>query len=211
MSLLGTDDGVAADRPPATPVVPSSAVESVMSHPGTAAPATVVDPTEPAPAVDPTEPTTATPVPSAVPIGIRLGDGREIPVTPIGVSADGVLDPPDDVATAGWWVAGPRPGGPGRTLIAGHIDSSTQGLGAFAALADLAAGDRLTVTTAGGAVLTYRVTAAESVVKTRLDPAELRGTDASDLLLVTCIGDFDPATHSYASNLLVTAVPDQQG
>lgn len=164
-------------------------------------------PTQPAPTeLSPTGPPT---VPLAgVPTEIRLGDaGSAIPVIPIGVSPDGVLDPPADITTAGWWVAGPRPGGPGRTVITGHIDSREAGLGAFAALDAVNPGDRVTVATADSRVVEYVVTARDEVEKSRLDPAILRGTTASDLLLITCIGVFDDATRSYESNLLITASP----
>jgi hypothetical protein len=40
-----------------------------------------------------------------------------------------------------------------------------------------------------------------------LDPAVLRHTgNRSDILLVTCIGNFDRSALSYDSNLLITAV-----
>lgn len=157
----------------------------------------------------PSEITAPSAVPLAgVPVMLRLGDaGTAIDVVPIGVSTDGVLDPPADVRTAGWWVAGPRPGGPGRTVITGHIDSRTAGLGAFAALDDVDPGDRLTVTTADGRDLDYQVTGRDEIEKTQLDPAVLAGSESSDLLLVTCIGVFDTDTRSYESNLLITAVP----
>ncbi len=160
------------------------------------------DPVVPAPAAPPVVPL------AGVPTAIRLSDSAEaIPVVPIGVEADGVLDPPEDIATAGWWVAGPRPGGPGRTVITGHVDSRAAGLGAFAALDELQPGDRVTVTTVDSRRLIYVVTQRDEIRKTQLDPAFLRGSDNSDLLLVTCIGEFDRAARSYESNLLITAVP----
>jgi hypothetical protein len=149
--------------------------------------------------------------PPSVPTSIELAGSRNpIRVVPIGVSAAGVLEPPSDISTAGWWVSGPRPGTPGRAVITGHIDS-TAGLGAFAALDLLRSGDTIALDEADGRVLHFKVTARQQIEKTQLDPRLLQHTtNASDLLLVTCIGSFDYSTRSYDSNLLITAVPSPQ-
>ncbi|MET3803142.1 hypothetical protein ABIB25_000126 [Nakamurella sp. UYEF19] len=150
--------------------------------------------------------------PLSVPTSIQLAGSRNpIRVVPIGVTAEGVLEPPADISTAGWWVSGPRPGMPGRAVITGHIDSAAAGLGAFAALDLLHTGDTMTLAQADGRTLHFKVTNRQEIQKTQLDPRLLqRTTNASDLLLVTCIGDFDYSTRSYQSNLLITAVPVPQ-
>lgn len=154
--------------------------------------------------VTPTVPSVA---PVAVPEFISLGDsGSRIRIVPIGVSSEGVLEPPNDISTVGWWVSGPRPGAPGRAVITGHIDSPA-GLGAFAALDRLHDGDPVVLTGADGVSHRYRVTDRQQIQKSSLDPALItRTVNRSDLLLVTCIGNFDSSTLSYESNLLITAV-----
>ena len=149
--------------------------------------------------------------PSSIPTSIELaGSHNPIRVVPIAVSAAGVLEPPSDISTAGWWVSGPRPGAAGRAIITGHIDS-TAGLGAFAALDLLQVGDAISLHEANGRTMHFKVTVRQEVEKTQLDPRLLQhSTNVSDLLLVTCIGNFDDSTHSYDSNLLVTAVPVSQ-
>jgi hypothetical protein len=148
----------------------------------------------------------------SVPTSIELAASRTpIRVVPIGVTAQGVLEPPADISTAGWWVSGPRPGMPGRAVITGHIDSAAAGLGAFAALDLLHPGDHITLAEADGRTLHFEVTDRQEIRKRQLDPRLLqRTTNASDLLLVTCIGDFNSSTRSYESNLLITAVPNRQ-
>ncbi len=150
--------------------------------------------------------------PRSVPTSIQLAGSRNpIRVVPIGVTAEGVLEPPADISTAGWWVSGPRPGMPGRAVITGHIDSAAAGLGAFAALDLLHTGDTITLAEADGQTLHFKVTNRQEIQKTQLDPRLLqRTTNTSDLLLVTCIGDFNYSTHSYQSNLIITAVPVPQ-
>lgn len=151
------------------------------------------------------------PPPPSIPMSIELaGSLNAIRVIPIGVSAAGVLEPPSDISTAGWWVSGPRPGAPGRAVITGHIDS-TAGLGAFAALDLLRSGDAISLHEADGRILQFRVTTRQQIEKTQLDPGLLQHTtNSSDLLLVTCIGNFNYSTRSYDSNLLITAVPVSQ-
>lgn len=151
----------------------------------------------------PTEPAE---LPGFVPAFITLGQSHSpIHVVPIGVSSAGVLEPPEDISTVGWWVSGPRPGAQGRAVIAGHIDSPT-GLGAFAALDLLDEGDPIFLIGTDGKTRNYRVTDRREIEKTDLDPSLLRHTpNQSDLLLVTCIGTFDYSARSYESNLLVTA------
>lgn len=46
-----------------------------------------------------------------------------------------MLDVPRDIRTAGWWRGGSRIADPfGSTLLAAHIDSTTQGLGPYSEL-----------------------------------------------------------------------------
>ncbi len=106
-------------------------------------------------------------------------------------------------------MAGPRPGGPGRAVITGHIDSP-EGLGAFAALDSLHDGATIELSDVSSDTHSYHVTDRQEVEKAALDPAILSRDDGSDLLLITCIGNFDRNTLSYDSNLLITAVPDGQ-
>lgn len=143
----------------------------------------------------------------AIPEFISLGNSNSrIRVIPIGVSAEGVLEPPTDISKVGWWVSGPRPGAPGRAVITGHIDSPA-GLGAFAALDGLHDGDPVVLIGTDGDSRRYRVTGRQEIEKTNLNPALItRTSNRSDLLLVTCIGNFNSSTLSYESNLLITAV-----
>ena len=72
--------------------------------------------------------------------------GVRAPVVEIGVGSDGVLVPPDDPRTLGWWAAGAGPGAAyGSALVTGHTVST--GGGAFDDLERLAAGDPVRVRT----------------------------------------------------------------
>lgn len=128
--------------------------------------------------------------------------GVDAPVVGIGVSG-GVLLPPDDPRTLGWWRDGARPGDRrGASLITGHTVSS--GGGAFDDLDTLEPGDRVKVRTARG-VVPYEVTGVDIYRKASLarHAARLFSQEAPGrLVLVTC-EDWNGST--YLSNAVVVA------
>jgi LPXTG-site transpeptidase (sortase) family protein len=91
--------------------------------------------------------------------------GVDAPVVGIGV-VGGVLLPPDDPTTLGWWSSGAEPGAAkGSALITGHTVHT--GGGAFDDLGTLRAGDRVRVRTLKG-VIRYHVTDVTTYRKARL-------------------------------------------
>jgi hypothetical protein len=150
----------------------------------------------------------APPVAGAPPVELRL-PGRTVRVDPVGVAPDGSVGVPDDPSRAGWWVAGAAPAdATGSTVLVGHLDSETRGLGAFAALLDLPADSRLSVVDTAGGVHRYRVVSREQRAKADLPTAVFARDGSPRLVLVTCGGAFDRATHHYDDNVIVAAVPD---
>ncbi len=143
-----------------------------------------------------------------VPDEVLLPDGSSAPVRPA-VTRDGVLEVPVRVDRVGWWDGSAHVGDPyGSTVLAGHVDSSEQGLGVFAALLDAAVGDEVRL--AGqGYTARYRVTEVEDVRKESLAPAgtALDQTGPHRLVLITCTGDFDPVARHYDQNRVVVATP----
>ena len=69
-----------------------------------------------------------------VPDRVVLPGGDAAPVQPA-VTRDGELQVPENVQHVGWWDGSARAGDPfGNTVIAGHVDSATDGLGFFVRL-----------------------------------------------------------------------------
>lgn len=172
-------------------------------------------PASTSPAAAPTLAAVAQRVGSVVPQpprGIRLPDGHRVPIRTVGTTHNGLLDVPDDIRVAGWWSGGSRLGDPfGSTLVAAHVDSSTQGLGPFAGLLGVRPGDRVSVWSAG-------LRQSFQVISLRLRPQGTIGPTswlhsprgARRLTLVTCAGPYDAAHGGYQNLAVITAEPLDQ-
>jgi LPXTG-site transpeptidase (sortase) family protein len=126
----------------------------------------------------------------------------DAPVIPISAPG-GVLLPPGDPQTLGWWSAGARPGaGTGGALITGHTVHT--GGGAFDDLDTMQPGEAVRVRTPRG-FLDYRVTKVTVYRKSTLarDAAQIFSqTVPGRLVLITC-EDWNGS--GYDSNAVVVA------
>jgi hypothetical protein len=150
-------------------------------------------------------PTAAVFAPSA----ILLPDGTGAPVVPVGLHPDGALVVPEDVRTVGWWTGGSKVGERfGSVVVAGHVDSSTGGVGVFAELKRLVPGQVVELS-ADGSRVRYRIVSATRVPQARLseDAGIFRVDGEPQLVLITCGGAFDRVRHRYEENLVVRATP----
>jgi hypothetical protein len=144
----------------------------------------------------------------APPQPVRVGVpsvGVDAAVSPVRLDGSGVLTPPADTATAGWFAPGPAPGEVGPAVLAGHVDS-TAGPGAFFRIGSAAVGDPILVTRADGTALRFVVTRVARYPKTAFPTAEVYGATAdAELRLITCGGRFDRAQRSYVDDVVVFA------
>lgn len=194
------DASTAAPSPGASPgPTPSASSGGPSSSP--AATASPAAPTDPLAAVRPHA--------APRPVLVRIpAIGVDAAIVDVGTGDDGGMEIPADVTTAGWYRWGPRPGEPGSAVIAGHVDSRTQGRGAFFDLRRLGPGDRVEVVYDDGSSAAFEVTGRDVVAKAVIPVAELFTRDGpSRLTLVTCGGDFDRASGHYRDNVVVVAVP----
>lgn len=142
-----------------------------------------------------------------VPQQLLLPAGDAVQLAAVDTRSDGLLEVPDDVRRAGWWRGGARVGDPfGVTLLAGHVDSATQGLGAFATLLEVEAGDHFVLSSAT-LQQTFVATSRELV-----EQGPLTGrTDLTDpagerrIVLVTCAPPYDASRGGYQRLAVVTA------
>ena len=132
--------------------------------------------------------------------------GIRAPVAPIETSPDGVLTPPAEVDTVGWWQRSAEPGArKGQVLVTGH--TVQQGDGAMDTIGQMKAGDPVLLRS-GDRTASYR--ASDVVVYSRAEIATkahaLFGQDRGRgrLVLVTCT---DWNGTDYESNIVVFARP----
>jgi Sortase domain len=152
-------------------------------------------------------PDAAHPVTVAAPVALLMpAIGVRTSLIRLGRSASGALQVPRTTAVAGWYTGSPRPGEIGAAVIAGHVDSYL-GPGVFFRLRLLRHGNLILVRRADGSLVAFRVLQVRLYLKTRFPTAEVYGpAPAAELRVVTCGGTFDPATGSYLSNVVVSAI-----
>lgn len=126
-----------------------------------------------------------------------------------GVEPTGEMALPEDVCQVGWYRYSVPPGSAaGSTVLAGHVDSAEQGEGAMFRLRQAEVGAIVSVLSIDGTQRDYRVVAREEFAKDTVPLDDLFARDGQHrLTLITCGGQFDAATRSYESNIVVTAVP----
>ena len=143
-----------------------------------------------------------------VPASVELPGGARAGVEPA-ETVDGELVVPENVRHVGWWDGSAEAGDPfGSTVIAGHVDSATEGLGFFARLRVIRRDEVVTVR-GGGHRARYRVTSVQTVAKDALaaSGAALDQEGGHRLVLITCAGSYRAERGGYDSNLVVTAEP----
>ncbi len=168
------------------------------------------------PAPDPA-PAPALAAPSArlaPPVSLRVPAIEvDAPVVIVGLEDDGeTMEIPEDVRTVGWYEpfpgAGVIPGEMGTAVIAGHVDSRTQGRGAFWPLRELSPGDLIEVVHADGSTTRWRVDDVVRYPKTDIPIADIFTFDGDErIALITCGGEFDRSLGAYLDNYVVTASP----
>lgn len=179
------------------PDLPIDLARRLLGHTTPAAqPAPVLETIGPDPAVSP-----------ARPVAIRIPYlGVHATVVPEPVGRGGQLRIPEPTEV-GWFDAGPAPGQPGTTVIAGHIDLFGVD-GAFLRLSDLPIGAVVTLVSADGTDHVYVVRRRLLLSQRALAAAHLfRAGGPSRLVLLSCGGAYDAATHLYLDNVVVEAVP----
>ena len=147
------------------------------------------------------------------PQAVRLPGTALLPVAAVGTREDGLLDVPADVDRLGWWEGGAKVGDPfGSVLLAGHVDSATEGLGPSSVLLSVERGEEVEVRTASR-TSTYRIRSRRLVPLDDLAsyPGVLSASGPARLTLVTCAPPFLPDDGGYQNLAVVTARPAGPG
>jgi LPXTG-site transpeptidase (sortase) family protein len=150
----------------------------------------------------------------------RLGVNQQIALHKVGL--DGVMpDPtnPDEIAYydfSAWPGLGGAPGKGGNTIVSGHVDSGTKACkngtvpppctAVFWELRNLRIGDEIEMSV-GGQSFKYRVQTNEPVsAKDDRWHQIVSSTQQESLTIITCGGQFNPATREYDLRTVVTAL-----
>jgi LPXTG-site transpeptidase (sortase) family protein len=129
--------------------------------------------------------------------------GVSTSVGTLGLQPDHEVMVPTSIHTVGWYIDGPSPGQMGSAVILGHVDSY-KGKGVFFNLKTLKLGDKITVTSSDGVLMTFKVTTVVQYSKSAFPDRLVYGSHGTrSLQLVTCGGVFDQATGHYESNIVV--------
>jgi LPXTG-site transpeptidase (sortase) family protein len=93
----------------------------------------------------------------------------------------------------------------GNTIIAGHVDNGLGLPAVFRHLSEIQKGSVIEVETHNGTVLRFEVTGVESLLYAESSQKIFVGTEAPQLVLVTCDGTWLPDEKTYNRRLVVYA------
>lgn len=130
--------------------------------------------------------------------------GVDAAVEQVGQTADGAMATPGNPWNVAWYGPGTRPGMLGNAVMAGHVDYAGIGPVVFWNLRTLAPGAEVWVTADDGARRRFIVRAVETYPADSAPLERIFGaTSEVNLNLISCIGDFDPASRSYDRRIVV--------
>lgn len=147
-------------------------------------------------------------VPDGDPLSIEIAStGIRGFIQKVGVDQHQAVAAPNNVHLAGWFVDSVLPGQKGLSIIDGHVSGRSSD-GVFKRLPEVNKGDEVTVTMGGGQRFIYRVFATKTVPNDQAaavlfdqNPSSVNG----QLNLITCTGEFDRTTQTYADRVIVYA------
>jgi len=145
----------------------------------------------------------------SAPVSVRIpAIGVRSKLLHLGRNPDGTIQVPSLATSAGkaaWYKYSATPGQKGTSVIEGHVDSY-RGPAVFYRLGALKPGNEVDVTLADGVTAVFRVTGVREYAKDKYPAQAIYGpTGYAALRLITCGGDFDPATGHYLSSVVVFA------
>lgn len=133
--------------------------------------------------------------------------GIDAQVEEVGQKADGSMGTPADFMQVGWWAEGARPGERGSAVFNGHVNNALTKAGVFQHLSQIKKGDYVTVSDTAGKTLVYQVSEVTLYDTTASTASLFSKTGPSQLVLITCDGDWLEDERSFSKRLVVVAKP----
>ena len=152
-------------------------------------------------------PIATTSVSSLVPTRIQVPSlSIDATVESVGKKSDGSMGTPSKFNTTAWYNLGSKPGQPGNAVIDGHVNNALTTAGVFEHLSQISMGDPVKVSDAQGHTLNYQVSDIEEYpVNGAPTGAIFATTGPSQIVLITCDGNWDVAAHEFDKRLVVVA------
>ena len=148
-------------------------------------------------------------LPRSVPVSLDVPSiGVHSTLLQLGANPDRTVQVPplEKDSKAGWFSYSPTPGELGPAVLLGHVDSARWGPGIFYRLGALRPSEKVDVTRADRAVVTFVVDRVESYPKDTFPSLQVYGnTLDAELRLITCGGIFDSSTRNYENNIVAYA------
>jgi len=142
---------------------------------------------------------TSTPIKVSIP-----AYGIEGKVVPVGIAKSGNMAVPEKYEDVGWYKYGPRVGGEGNAVLAGHLDNGSGKPAVFYNLNQMRIGDEVFVETSEGERLQFVVREVRLVDYKDPPLEEIFGKMKGEHLnLITCDGTWDPVAKTYSERLVV--------
>jgi sortase (surface protein transpeptidase) len=134
--------------------------------------------------------------------------GIDANVEEVGRKADGSMGTPKNFMDAGWWSLGGKPGEAGNAVFDGHVNNALTASGVFEHLSQIHIGDYITVSDAAGKTIVYKVSEVDLYPTDQAPAASIFATTGpSQIVLITCEGEWVQDAHSFDKRLVVVAKP----
>lgn len=132
--------------------------------------------------------------------------GVDASVVQVGKKLDGSMDTPKNFGDVAWYSLGSLPGQAGNAVFAGHVNNALTSAGVFEHLSEVKIGDYVSVLSKDGTALVYIVTQINEYPASEAPAKEIFATvGPSQLVLITCDGDWVADAHSFDKRLVVVA------
>lgn len=142
-----------------------------------------------------------------VPVQIQIPSiGVDAHVQKVGINAAGAMQAPSNFTDVGWYQAGSKPGEPGSAVFSGHVNNALTKAGVFEHLAQIRAGDTVTVSDTTDRTRVFRVQSIKIYPADSAPVAEIFSrAGPSQLVLITCDGVWDAVKRQFSDRLVVYA------
>jgi LPXTG-site transpeptidase (sortase) family protein len=121
----------------------------------------------------------------------------------MGLTKNGSMEAPPNVADTGWYKYGPHPGNSGSAVLDGHVTGLKGEPGAFSNLGKLKKGDGVTVIDEKGQSMAFIVQETRTYSQNEQAPEVFSGSQGARLNLITCTGSWDKTKHLFSKRLVV--------